>query len=89
MEQALKDLKIGPKMLTKRSYSIWDILLLTEEESKQLSGKILMAKALRLQMEYMSTGKDKCDGAWGDRKYHQGPAVGLFYRNMDRSWMYF
>lgn len=66
---------------------MWDILQPTEEESKQLSGSILMAKALRLQMEYMSTLKDNCDGVWGDRKYHQGPAGCLFLRNMDRSRM--
>lgn len=55
MEKATKDLKIGPKMLAKRSYAIWNILLATEEEAKQLAGIIIMAKAVRLQTEYMAT----------------------------------
>lgn len=45
------------KMLVKRSYAVWNILLATEEEAKQLAGIIIMAKAVRLQTEYMATQK--------------------------------
>lgn len=64
--ETLKDLKIGPKMLAKRSYACWA----TDEEARQLSGSIMMAKSVRLQAEYMGTRKIRvCMGCprtgWG------------------------
>lgn len=53
MEETLKSLLIAPKILMKRSNSIWDSLLATEEETKLLAGSILTTKAIRLQTEYM------------------------------------
>lgn len=44
-------------MLAKRSYAIWNILLATEEEARQLAGSIIMAKVVRLQTEYIATQK--------------------------------
>lgn len=38
---------------------MWDILLATEQESKQLAGSILMAKSVRLLTEYMGTHKTR------------------------------
>lgn len=34
---------------------MWDVLLATEQEAKQLAGSSLTMKTLRLQIEYMST----------------------------------
>lgn len=59
MEEALKCLKIVPKILCKRSNAMWDILLASEEETKQLSGSILRTKTLRLQTEYMGTRRTR------------------------------
>lgn len=57
MEEVLKHLKIAPKVLAKRLYAMWEILLATKEEARQLTGIILMAKTVHLQTEYMGTRK--------------------------------
>lgn len=44
IEEALKCLKIIPKMLSIYSNAMWDILLATEEKTKQLTRNILMTK---------------------------------------------
>lgn len=41
MEDALKCLNIGTKVLTRRSNAMWDILLQTEDVAKVLTGSIL------------------------------------------------
>lgn len=38
---------------------MWDILLATEEETKWLTGNILVTKAVRLQTVYMGTCKTR------------------------------
>lgn len=53
MEEALKSLNIGDKVLALQSNARWDILLQTEEAAKSLAGSILTTKSLRLQTEYM------------------------------------
>lgn len=57
MEEAPKILKIGPKMLARRSNAMCDIVLANEQEGKQLVGSILMSNAVRLRTEYMGTHK--------------------------------
>lgn len=42
MEVAIKSLNIAPKILSKRSNDMWNILLATEEEAKKLAGCILV-----------------------------------------------
>lgn len=41
MEEILKSLNIALKVLARRSSAIWDILLATEQEAKQLAGSVL------------------------------------------------
>lgn len=48
MEDALK---INPKVLARRTNALWDILLQTEQQAKELAGSILNTKDLRLQTE--------------------------------------
>lgn len=59
MEETLKILSIAPIILPKTSNAVWDILLATKQEAKQLAGSILTAKSMRLQMEYMSTQRTR------------------------------
>lgn len=59
MEEALKSLKVGPKILARRSNALWDILLNTEEEAKQLTGNLFTTKSVCLQTENMRTRKTK------------------------------
>lgn len=59
LEEALKSLKIGSKILARRSNATWDILLATENAAKDLAGSILIIKAVRLQTEYLGTRKPK------------------------------
>lgn len=59
MEEVLKTLKINPKVLARRTNVIWDILLPTEQEAKQLAGSVLTTRNLRLQTEYIGTRKTK------------------------------
>lgn len=87
MEKAMKDLKIGPKMLAKRSYAIWNILLATEEEAKQLAG-IIHGKSSTSPDRIHGHPIDNSDCTWGDRRYHRGLVGGFFLRNMDRSEMF-
>lgn len=49
MEEALKSLKIGPRILARRSNALKDILL-AAEEAKQLAGNTLTTKSVCLQM---------------------------------------
>lgn len=55
MEEALKSLKVGPKILARRSKTMCDILLITEQEARQLTGSIFTAKTVRFQTKYMGT----------------------------------
>lgn len=59
MEKALKTLHISPKVLARRTNALWDILLPTEQQAKELAGNVLNAKNLRLQTEYMGTCEDR------------------------------
>lgn len=47
------------KVLARGSNDMWDILLVSEEEAKSLSGSILATKAVRLQTEYMGAQKTR------------------------------
>lgn len=55
LEEALKSLNIAPKVLARRSNTMWNILLATEQEAKQLAGSVLLTAVIQLQMEYMGT----------------------------------
>lgn len=46
-----KNLNTAPKVLANRSNAMWDILLPTEPETKQLAGNALATAAVRLQTE--------------------------------------
>lgn len=59
MEEVLKVLQISPKVLARRSNAMWDILLPTEQDAKQIAGNILTTKNLRLQTEYMDTRRTR------------------------------
>lgn len=59
MEEALKCLEIGPKILARKSNALWVILLATDEEAKQLAGSTLATKSVRLQTEYIGTRRKK------------------------------
>lgn len=59
MEEALKALKINPKVLARRTNALWDILLATEQQAKVLAGSVLITKSLCLQTEYMGTRRTK------------------------------
>lgn len=50
MEKALNSLSIKPKVLAKRSNAIWDILLATKQEAKQLAENILEITPLSLRV---------------------------------------
>lgn len=54
MEEALKCLKIGPKVVARRSKAMWEILLVTEQETRKLTGSIL-TKTINFPIKYMST----------------------------------
>lgn len=53
MEEALKNLNIASKVLTRRVNTMLDILLTTVKETKALAGSILTTKSVRLQTEYL------------------------------------
>lgn len=55
IEKALKSHKI----LARGSNALWDILLATEQEAKQVAGYILETKSVPLQTEYMGARKTK------------------------------
>lgn len=59
MEDALKALNLSPKMLERRTNALWDILLLTEQQTRELAGSILNTKELRLITEYMGTWRTR------------------------------
>lgn len=59
MEEALRSLNIVAKMLARRTTALWDILLGTEQEAKQLAGSVLSTASIRLQTEYMGTRRTK------------------------------
>lgn len=54
MEEALKCLNIGAKVLARRSNAIWNVLVETENAAEPL-----ITKSVRLQMEYMGTRRTK------------------------------
>lgn len=64
MEEVLKALNISPNVLARRSNAMWDILLATEKEVKQLAGSIRMMKNVRLQTMYMATRRKKLRCMW-------------------------
>lgn len=55
MEESLKALNITPCILARRSRALWDLLMKSEQEVKDLGGSVLTSKTLRLQIEYMGT----------------------------------
>lgn len=59
MEEALKSLNIGAKVLAQHSNAMWDVLLQTEDAAILLEGSILTMKTARLQTEYMGQRKTK------------------------------
>lgn len=59
MEIALKSLQITSKVLTRRTNALWDLLLSTEQQAKELAGSILNTKHFRLQTEYMGSRRTK------------------------------
>lgn len=59
MEDALKTLHIIPKVLARKTNALWDILLPTEQQARDLAGSVLNTKTLRLQTEYIGTSRTK------------------------------
>lgn len=59
MEEALKNLNIGSKILIRRSRTMRDIVLVIENAAKALAGSIMTTKSVRLQTEYLRTRKTK------------------------------
>lgn len=59
IRKVIKNWKIRPKVLVRKSNALCDILLTTEQEAKQLAGSILTAKWVHFQTEYMRTRKTK------------------------------
>lgn len=59
MEEALKNLNIASKVLTRKINTMLDILLTTVKETKTLAGSILTTKSVRLQTEYLDAWKMK------------------------------
>lgn len=61
MEESIKSLNIGAKVLARRSRAMWDILLASEDAAKSLAGGggILTTKSVRLQTEDLGTRKTK------------------------------
>lgn len=57
--ETIERLNIAVCVIVTRSTAIWDFLLATEETDKKLDGSIVTTKSVRLQTEYMSTGKIK------------------------------
>lgn len=57
LEEAIKSLQIALKVVSKRSHTMWNILLSLLEGAKCLAGSVLMTKDVRLRTEYMSTHK--------------------------------
>lgn len=55
MEGALKSINVAPNVLARRSNAMWDILLGTEQEAKQLTGCVLLTTSITPQTEYMDT----------------------------------
>lgn len=71
----LKNLKIGAKVLARRSKAMWNVLLATEQESKQLTGSILISMTLRIETEYIGT---LSYSLWGARGHNRVSNGGLF-----------
>lgn len=59
MEEALKSLNTGAKVLARNNNATWDIQLQTEDAANSLADSILMTKMVRLQTEYMGARKGK------------------------------
>lgn len=59
MEESLKSLNTGAKVLAHRSNTMWGILLVTEEVAKTLAVNLLTIKSLRFLNEYMDTRKTR------------------------------
>lgn len=78
MEEALKSLKIGSKILARRSNAKWEILLATENTAKDLVGSILLTKAVRLQTKYLGIRKTKVT-LYGVPLYISKDHLGFFF----------
>lgn len=78
----MKDMKSVQKLLAKRSYAMWDILMATEEEARQLAGSIIKAKAVRLRTNYMGTRKIRVT-LHGCLQISHRTGWGLFLRNIE------
>lgn len=48
MEETLKTLRISPKVLARRTNALWNILLPTEQQGKELTGSVLNTNNLSL-----------------------------------------
>lgn len=63
MEDALKVLNIGAKVLARISNAMWDIVLALEETVEALAGSLLTTKCFS-RMEYMGTRKTRMGGTF-------------------------
>lgn len=71
-------------MLTRRLNAMWNILLMSEGEARSLAESIPTTKLVRMQTEYMDTGRSKIPlhrVLMDVEKDH----VGAFFTNMSRS----
>lgn len=59
VEEAIKSLNIGAKVLARRRRAMWDILLASEDSAKALTSSIMTTKSVRLQTEYLWNKKSK------------------------------
>lgn len=59
MNEALNCLQVFSKILTRGSSVMWDIQLVNEEEVKKLTVNVQITMSVRLQTEYMGTGRIK------------------------------
>lgn len=65
MEEALKSLKIGPKVLVRRANTVWDNLLATKQEARQLARSVFDSQVSPTLNGVHGHPKDKDYGTWG------------------------
>lgn len=63
IEEVLKSLSIGVKLLVRRSNAMCDILLVPEE-SRSLTGSIITTKMVGVQTEHIGTQRTKVTLHW-------------------------
>lgn len=59
MEETLKSLHIGAKMLIRKTNAMWNILLANENKAMTLADSILTTKSVRIQTECMGTHRTR------------------------------